>query len=81
MAPTLETGPCNNMPPPELQFDAQPSQAGPETGAVSEPHLVDLRPGVGDRLRLDVLTIPHDPVTVTISQPEPLPTAERFVKI
>ena len=69
------------MPTPKLQSDTLPSQAAPESGAVSEPHLVYLRPGVGEETMLDILDIPHGSITVSIRQPEPQPTVIRFVPV
>ena len=78
--PRWEAGPTCNMPTPELQSDTLSSQASPESGAVSEPHLVYLRPGV-EETTLDVPNISHDSTIVRIPQPEPQPTAGRFVPV
>ena len=80
MTTIWETGPCNR-PTPELQSDILSLQAVPESCAVSEPHLVYLRPGVGERTILDVLSVPHCSTTVTIPHPESQPTVERFAAI
>ena len=77
--PTWETGP-HNMPTPELQSDIPSTQAAPESGPGLEPHLVHLRPGL-EKTTLDVLNIPHGSTTVSIPQPEPQPTAGRFVPV
>ena len=69
------------MPTPELQSDTLSSQASPESGAISDPHLVYLRPGVREETTLDVLNISHDSTIVSIPQPEPQPTAARFVPV
>ena len=69
------------MPTPELQSDTLSSQAAPESGAISDPHLVYLRPGVREETTLDVLNISHDSTIVSIPQPEPQPTAARFVPV
>ena len=75
-----ETGP-DNLPTPELQFDTLSSQSATESGAVSDPHLVYLRPGIREETTLDVLNIHHGSTTVSIPQPEPQPTAARFLTV